>query len=274
MSGLLTPLSGGTLTQYFNCVALSLEYSYYHIGTETAMFGYYNGSTWCRHFHAGVDWAAAYGTPVRAMEAGVVKYAGWAAYGSGFSGGGIVVIVHIDGGMQYVVCHLAYASVKSGQRVIRGQKLGAEGSTGFATGAHVHTALFTTLASGAIVLRNALHYITGGKYAGSALIRPFGLPDTGTESDLNIATVDCVASYSPAAQLHIAAGETVSGYKPDVLKAIKTVKFATASGMHASRKVLISQSPTTSRIPHGYFWKVVDGIFAGLYVPTTQASKV
>lgn len=82
--------------------------------------------------HAGIDLKAPYGHPVRATADGVVKTASWqGAYGR------MVEIRHAHG-VSTRYAHLSRISVKPGQRVKRGQKIGALGNTGRSTGAHVH----------------------------------------------------------------------------------------------------------------------------------------
>jgi len=172
MSGLLLPVAGGTLTQHFGNQSNYLEYGYWHVGVETAMFNQYPGSTYVPHYHAGTDWAAAAGTNVRAMEAGTVVYEGWAANPGPYAGGGIIVEVAIAGGMHYVACHLSSSVVAKGQMVSRGQTIGRMGSTGVATGPHDHCSVSTVGSYGIRTFRNPEQYITGGSHAGSSLILP------------------------------------------------------------------------------------------------------
>jgi murein DD-endopeptidase MepM/ murein hydrolase activator NlpD len=161
------------------------DYPYWHIGTETAMFGRYTGSVYQSHFHAGLDFPAPENTPIVAPEAGIVKYAGYAVSGSAFDGGGNIVHIFIAGGMHVVSCHMNYPPlVKSGQTVKRGQRIGYVGHTGNAFGNHDHFAIFTSTASGASLFRNPAHYLPGGKYANSALILPPHIPDTNTEDEM------------------------------------------------------------------------------------------
>jgi murein DD-endopeptidase MepM/ murein hydrolase activator NlpD len=83
--------------------------------------------------HKGLDIAAAQGTPVRAVAAGTVKFAGWNNQGYG----NLVVIDH--GGYQTLYAHLSGTpSVSVGQSVSAGTVVGAMGSTGFSTGPHLH----------------------------------------------------------------------------------------------------------------------------------------
>ncbi|MEW1569229.1 transglycosylase family protein [Streptomyces sp. NPDC005381] len=90
------------------------------------------GSSWSKGYHTGVDFPVATGTSVAAVAAGHVVTAGW-----GGSFGYQVVIRHADGRYtQYA--HLSAISVKAGQSVVAGQRLGRSGSTGNSTGPHLH----------------------------------------------------------------------------------------------------------------------------------------
>lgn len=82
--------------------------------------------------HRGVDYAATTGTPVRSIGDGVVEFAG---VQNGF--GNIVVINH--GKQQSTAyAHLSRINVRKGQSVSQSQNIGAVGSTGWATGPHLH----------------------------------------------------------------------------------------------------------------------------------------
>jgi murein DD-endopeptidase MepM/ murein hydrolase activator NlpD len=83
--------------------------------------------------HAGLDFAAPAGTPVRAAGAGQVVSAGWSYPGYGMS----VLIRHSDGFLTHYA-HLAKVSVRAGERVTAGRLIGREGSTGDSTGPHLH----------------------------------------------------------------------------------------------------------------------------------------
>ncbi|EIM31328.1 metalloendopeptidase-like membrane protein [Leptothrix ochracea L12] len=84
------------------------------------------------HNHLGIDYAAPKGTPVRAVGAGQVVFAGWQ---KGY--GNVVRLRHSDA-QETVYAHLSRSNVKLGQNVVRGQSMGAVGSTGWATGPHLH----------------------------------------------------------------------------------------------------------------------------------------
>lgn len=82
--------------------------------------------------HNGVDYAAPTGTPVRAVGEGVVESAGLQ------SGYGNVVVIRHPGERETLYAHLSRINVKRGQRVEQGQTVGAVGTTGWATGPHLH----------------------------------------------------------------------------------------------------------------------------------------
>ena len=85
-----------------------------------------------RTWHDGVDFAGREGSPIRALGAGVVTYAGRRpGYGM------LVEIVHGNG---YVTRygHNAEVLVEAGRVVDRGDRIATMGSTGRSTGPHVH----------------------------------------------------------------------------------------------------------------------------------------
>ncbi|MEU5294766.1 transglycosylase family protein [Streptomyces umbrinus] len=107
--GLTAPVSAGTGTPYHAA-----------------------GSSWSKGYHTGVDFPVPTGTSVKSVGAGSVVTAGW-----GGSFGYQVVIRHGDGRYtQYA--HLSAISVKAGQSVVSGQRIGRSGSTGNSTGPHLH----------------------------------------------------------------------------------------------------------------------------------------
>jgi Zn-dependent protease with chaperone function len=86
--------------------------------------------------HNGVDLTASRGTPVHAPAAGVVQVA-TASYEPNPRYGTVVVVDH-GAGWQTVYAHLDAFDVQAGERVAAGQQIGSVGSTGVATGPHVH----------------------------------------------------------------------------------------------------------------------------------------
>lgn len=84
-----------------------------------------------RH-HDGVDISAPPGSDVAATAKGVVLSAEWEAYL-----GNTVRIDH-GGGVVTVYAHLQRCTVRPGQEVARGSRIGTVGSTGRTTGPHLH----------------------------------------------------------------------------------------------------------------------------------------
>jgi len=85
------------------------------------------------HFHEGIDLLAPAGTPVRAAAPGRVTYAGRIDGGWGK----LVVVAH-ERRVRTMYAHLSAVSVDVGERVATGTRVGAVGSTGNATGPHLH----------------------------------------------------------------------------------------------------------------------------------------
>lgn len=86
-----------------------------------------------RRFHQGLDMPRPAGSPVRAVREGVVIFAGWRG-----SYGRLVILKHPGGGMRTWYGHLSAITVEPGQRVAAGVLIGRVGSSGLATGPHLH----------------------------------------------------------------------------------------------------------------------------------------
>ncbi|MGH9040370.1 MAG: peptidoglycan DD-metalloendopeptidase family protein [Acidimicrobiia bacterium] len=82
--------------------------------------------------HAGVDFSAGSGTPIRASGPGKVV---WSGPRGGY--GNLVVIDH-GNGLATLYAHQSRTDVNVGQRVATGEVVGLVGSTGFSTGPHLH----------------------------------------------------------------------------------------------------------------------------------------
>ena len=87
--------------------------------------------------HRGIDVAAPAGTPVGAMAGGVVSLAEPDMY---FTGG--TVMVDHGHGLHSIYVHLQDVLVEVGQDVAQGAILGTVGSTGRATGPHLHWGIY------------------------------------------------------------------------------------------------------------------------------------
>ncbi|MBA2277938.1 MAG: peptidoglycan DD-metalloendopeptidase family protein [Chloroflexia bacterium] len=114
----ITPVDG-TLTQGFGCSSLG-----YYV---------YDPELGCA-VHDGLDIAAPTNTPILAADGGTVVFAGSCDCGLG----NYVEIDHGDG-VHTLYGHMAERPfVITGQQVSRGDVIGPVGSTGLATGPHVH----------------------------------------------------------------------------------------------------------------------------------------
>jgi len=104
-------------------------------GTLRSRFGYRIHPIFhTRKLHTGVDLAARTGTPIYAAGDGVVEFHGWQ---SGY--GNKVEIKHVNG-FETAYGHMSRyePGIDVGTRVRQGQLIGYVGSTGYATGPHLH----------------------------------------------------------------------------------------------------------------------------------------
>lgn len=119
-------------------------------GTFTSGFGMRaDPFTGLPRFHNGIDLANRIGTPIRAAASGRVVHVE-----SQIGNYGRFVIVRHPDGFQTLYAHLQDFSVRTGQYVDRGQRLGTMGNTGRSTGPHLH---FSVIHNGTFV--NPLRYL-------------------------------------------------------------------------------------------------------------------
>ena len=85
-----------------------------------------------REAHDGIDLAAPTGTLIRAAAAGTVLYAGEQR------GYGRIVILQHPGKLVTLYAHARDVSVKTGQRVEKGNVIATVGDSGRTTGPHLH----------------------------------------------------------------------------------------------------------------------------------------
>ena len=109
------------------------------------------GQRWGR-LHAGTDFAGPIGTPIYATADGVVTHASWS------SGYGRLIKIQHDFGIETRYAHLNSMDVRVGQRVSRGDRIGALGNSGRSTGPHLH---YEVRESGSPV--NPMNYIRAGQ---------------------------------------------------------------------------------------------------------------
>ncbi len=120
-----------------------------HGGLLTSGFGPRSAPTaGASTYHRAVDWAVPTGTSIYASSGGVVTKAGW---GGGY---GYVVYISHEDGKQTRYAHLSRVQVTVGQSVKQGDKIALSGSTGIASGPHLH---FEILVNGVKV--NPMDYL-------------------------------------------------------------------------------------------------------------------
>lgn len=119
-------LAGESLRRAY--LSAPLEFS--RVSSGFAMRFHPIQKTW--RAHLGTDFAAPTGTTVRTVGDGVVEFAGVQ------NGYGNVVFVKHRSDHVTVYAHLSRMDVKKGQSIAQGQTVGAVGSTGWATGPHLH----------------------------------------------------------------------------------------------------------------------------------------
>jgi murein DD-endopeptidase MepM/ murein hydrolase activator NlpD len=92
--------------------------------------------------HNGVDFGASTGTPVKALASGVVVGSGNADIACPGASYGIWILIRYDNGLTAVFGHLSLIKASTGTRVNRGDVVAYSGSTGYATGPHLHVSVF------------------------------------------------------------------------------------------------------------------------------------
>lgn len=109
-------------------------------------------------FHAGIDFRAPTGTPIRAPADGAVVSAG--------RSGGYGKMVELDhgNGLTTRFAHLSRIDVRVGDRVPAGGRIGASGNTGRSTGPHLH---YEVRSGGQAV--NPMRYLEAGTRVGGHL---------------------------------------------------------------------------------------------------------
>jgi len=108
-------------------------------------------------FHSGLDFPGAFYTPIMSTAPGVVSFTGVR------SGYGNTIEIDHGGGFKTRYAHLQAISVRVGERVAIGQRVGAMGSTGRSTGPHLH---YEVWANGRA--QNPNRFLKAGEYVQQA----------------------------------------------------------------------------------------------------------
>lgn len=92
--------------------------------------------TGVRSFHTGIDLVVPHGTPIQAAMGGRVSAKGYSnTYGNH-------VIIDHDNGYQTLYAHMVSSTVKKGQYIEQGGRIGYAGNTGYSTGVHLHFSVY------------------------------------------------------------------------------------------------------------------------------------
>ncbi len=128
-SGVLSwPVAKPVITQYFGNTDFA---------TKNPQI--YNG-----HGHSGIDLRASPGTSIMAALSGVVKGTGDTDLTCPGASYGRWVLIEHNNGLSTLYAHLSVIRVSEGQSVATGDTVGYSGSTGYATGPHLHFTVFAT----------------------------------------------------------------------------------------------------------------------------------
>jgi murein DD-endopeptidase MepM/ murein hydrolase activator NlpD len=131
-----TALAGDAITSTASGVAFHkpVAHAWISLGFGCTSFSFEPVDLACPggHWHSGIDLAAARGTPV------VATLPGLATVVLSATGYGLHVIINHGGGLSSLYGHLDSVVITSGEYVLAGQVIGAVGSSGNATGPHLH----------------------------------------------------------------------------------------------------------------------------------------
>jgi murein DD-endopeptidase MepM/ murein hydrolase activator NlpD len=112
-------------------------------GEITSTYGirrYYNGEFAQDYYHRGVDYGGATGSAIVAPAAGRIEVIGYEK--DGFKVHGNWIGLNHGQGVESIFIHLTSIAVNPGDMVEAGQTIGTLGSTGAATGPHLHWGLY------------------------------------------------------------------------------------------------------------------------------------
>jgi murein DD-endopeptidase MepM/ murein hydrolase activator NlpD len=157
LGGYRWPLANGVITGRFGPSpygALVVHGERFHDGIDVASFcgdrvvAAHDGRVLAagRRFDAWIGWIGSLGPHERRMD----RLHKWSELP-------IVVIIDDGDGYRAIYAHFNAVTVRAGQYVRAGQQIGWEGSTGFATGCHVHFGLFSPLEGDRLELRPDVH---------------------------------------------------------------------------------------------------------------------
>lgn len=135
--------------------------------------------------HAGIDYGAAYGSPIYAVADGVVSFSGR------HGGHGNYVRIEHGGGLGTGYGHMSRIAVPAGTRVRAGQVIGYVGSSGLSTGPHLH---FEAYRGGQTINPAGLRFVSGPRIDG----KEKNAFDARMKALLNVQPGEALSSVAPA----------------------------------------------------------------------------
>ncbi|MDO8604841.1 MAG: peptidoglycan DD-metalloendopeptidase family protein [bacterium] len=94
--------------------------------------------------HNGTDFGASVGTPVKAMQSGVVADTGDTDITCSKASFGKWILIRYNNGLASVYAHLSLIKASKGQVVNVGDVVGYSGNTGYSTGPHLHISVYAS----------------------------------------------------------------------------------------------------------------------------------
>ncbi len=132
MVGILQwPVDVVRITQYFGNTAFATQ----------------NPQVYGNKGHNAIDFGISLGTPIRAARGGVILGTGNTDLACKYASYGKWIFIKHDNGLSTLYAHLSVINVSSGQTVGMGQVIGYSGSTGYATGPHLHFGVYASSGS-------------------------------------------------------------------------------------------------------------------------------
>jgi murein DD-endopeptidase MepM/ murein hydrolase activator NlpD len=126
-------IPGGALTAWERASAIGEIFKHPVKGRLTSRMGFrIDPFTKRRAYHTGIDIANKVGTPVISSQFGRVIFTGYRGHY-----GKTVIVVHPQG-YETLYAHLDKITVKRGQTIKQGERIGTIGNTGRSTGPHLH----------------------------------------------------------------------------------------------------------------------------------------
>jgi murein DD-endopeptidase MepM/ murein hydrolase activator NlpD len=137
-SGDILFIPGAAMNDFDYKKAMGTLFIYPTAGRLSSGFGYRpDPFTGNRRFHNGIDLANGAGTRINATMSGRV-----ADVGDRPSGYGKYVIIKHSNGYQSLYGHMSRVTVREGQYIYQGSKIGEMGNTGRSTGPHLHFSVY------------------------------------------------------------------------------------------------------------------------------------